>query len=303
MAKAKEQLTKENSNDNPARRDNSEREENQQELMLANDETRLAETTARAADDQPVDMEELEKYADQGLSKSAADNLVPLIYILQKGSPQVDDSNQSYLDGAKAGDIWLRNAPNPLIKSDDGLLFQPCYFEISWLEWIPRERGGGFVARHPNLAKAEQCPIADIIVSKDPRNPNKIKYTRPNGNEVIMNRNHIGYALNNGMALPYVIPMSGTGHTTSRTWMMVMNQRLTASGKSVPSWDGIYRMRTRPRTNQMGTWHMWEIKFERRASKIEFIRGKTLHEAFLSGVQAAETPPTVEDHADADNPM
>jgi hypothetical protein len=280
MAKAKEQI----------------KEENQQELVLAN--------ANLPADDQPVDMEELEKYADQGLSKSAADNLVPLIYILQKGSPQVDEDSQSYIDGAKAGNIWLRNAPNPLITSDEGLLFQPCYFEISWLEWIPRERGGGFVARHPNLPKAEKCPVADVITSVDPRNPNKIKYTRPNGNELIMNRNHIGYALNNGMALPYVIPMSGTGHTTSRTWMMVMNQRLTASGKSVPSWDGIYRMRTRSRTNQMGTWHMWEITFERRANKAEFIRGRTLHEAFVSGAQAAETPPSSEDHtAGADSPM
>jgi len=92
------------------------------------------------------------------------------------------------------------------------------------------------------------------------------------------------------MALPYVIPMSGTGHTASRTWMFEMNQRLLPSGKSAPTYAGIYRLRTKPRSNPMGTWFAWDIAFEGWVTKAEFARGHALHEAFASGAQMAEAP-------------
>src|SRR5262249_44679698 len=49
----------------------------------------------------PEQMAKLEKAANKGLSKDAADNLVPLVYILQKMSPQVEERDPRYIPGAK----------------------------------------------------------------------------------------------------------------------------------------------------------------------------------------------------------
>jgi hypothetical protein len=233
----------------------------------------------------------MEKHADAGLSKSAADNLVPLVYVLQKLSPQVDKSNPQRLANAEPGDIWLRNAATPIIKGEEGMLFQPCHFEISWIEWVPRDRGAGFVARHPaDPEKPEKCPVADAVLQRDHQNPNRVKYVRPNNNEVVETRNHVGFVLNNGAALPFVIPLQSTGHTISRQWMFDMNSRLLPNGRSYPTWAHVYRLRTKGRTNAMGNWFILDPVWERWADDAQFHRGTALHEAFVAGTQTAEAP-------------
>jgi hypothetical protein len=236
----------------------------------------------------PALLHEMEQYGDAGLSKSAADNLVPLIYVLQKLSPQVDTRNPQHLANAEPGDIWLRNAPTPIIKGEEGMLFQPCHFEIAWIEWVPRERGGGFVARHTSLD--DKCPVADAVLQRDHQNPNRVKYVRPNNNEIIQTRNHVGYVLNNGAALPFVIPLQSTGHTISRTWMFDMNSRLMPNGRSYPTWAHVYRLRTKSRTNAMGTWFSLDPAWEAFTDTEQFHRGTALHEAFVAGTQSAEAP-------------
>src|SRR5438477_259916 len=71
------------------------------------------------------------------LSKDQADNLVPLIYLLQPLSPQVMRGDPARIDGAEPGDIWLRNSERPIIKSEKGMLFQPCFFYKDIVEWVP----------------------------------------------------------------------------------------------------------------------------------------------------------------------
>jgi hypothetical protein len=190
--------------------------------------------------------------------------------------------------GAEPGDIWLRNAATPIIKGDAGMEFQPCYFEISWIEWVPRDRGGGFVARH--VSQDEKCPVADAVLQRDHQNPSRIKYVRPNNNEIIQTRNHIGFVLNNGLTLPFVIPMQSTGHTISRQWMFDMNSRLMRNGHSYPTWAHVYRLKTRPRSNQMGTWFTWDVAWEGWVDKPQWDRGTALHDAFVSGAQQVEAP-------------
>ena len=55
-----------------------------------------------------------EKDAGMGVSFKQEDQLLPLIYILQSGSPAVDKRGDNYIDGAEPGDFWLRNALDPI---------------------------------------------------------------------------------------------------------------------------------------------------------------------------------------------
>lgn len=237
-----------------------------------------------------------EKYAGgKGVSTAQEDNLVPLIYILQPLSPQVDKKKPSFIEGAEPGSIWLRNAAKPIVGGDEGIIFQPCFFDKDWVEWIPRDNGGGFVARHRELPKnAERI--------EDERNPNRVRYViKETGNEIIETRYHIGYVISADGPLPYVIPMSSSGHTVSRGWMMKMNSKKIGA-KKAHSFTYLYRLTTVQRTNKAGTWYTWDVQDAGWVQKEEdVVRGLELHEAFFGGLKTTEAPaePAAEEVSEA----
>lgn len=222
--------------------------------------------------------------AGKGTSQAQEDNLVPLIYILQALSPAVNKRKPEYIEGAEAGDIWLRNASQQLVKGEDGILFQPCFFSKDFVEWVPRDSGGGFVGRHQEMPD-------DVKREEDKKNPNKVHFFRPNGNEVIETRYHVGYVhLESGARLPYVIPMASSGHTVSRQWMFMMNSIQIANGIA-PSFSRLYRLKTKERTNTQGTWFTWDITDEGWVQSPEdYAKGRALEVAFSDGAKAMETP-------------
>ena len=229
-------------------------------------------------------VERMQIDAGKGVSTAQEDNLVPLIYVLQALSPQVNKRNSEYLEGAEPGAIWLRNSPTPIVNGDEGIIFQPCHFSKDWVEWVPRDAGGGFVGRHP------ACP-ADAKRQEDPKNPNKVKFVRPNGNEVMETRYHVGFVVTANGPLPYVIPMSSSGHTASKQWMFMMNSKLLANNKKAASFAYLYRLKTKQRTNALGTWFTWDISDEGMVQTVdEYDRGCTLYEAFASGAKQVEAP-------------
>lgn len=247
--------------------------------------------------------ERMAQDAGKGVSTDQADNQVPLIYVLQKGSPQVDPESNDYIQGAQAGDIWLRGAPNPIVKGSVGVPFQPCYFSKDWVQWVPREAGKGFVGRTPERpAEAKQI--------KDPTKPNKIIWRLPNGNDVVETRNHAGWVMADFGVMPYVIPLSSTGHTVSRNWMFQMNTKKDDTGKTVPSFATKYLLKTRRRENKDGTWYILDVHDAGYVETAEdYERGKKLFEAFASGEKQAAVPeaegdhdPAASDHGEDTNP-
>ncbi len=240
----------------------------------------------------PAELQEMMREdKGKGVSTSASDNLVPLIYVLQALSPQVNRRNPSFIEGAEPGSFWLRNAPTEIIGGDPeaggGMIAQSCLFYKDWIEWKPRDSGGGFIARHAPLTgdREDECPVSDAVRTEDPNNKNKIRFLRPNGNEVIHTRNHVCRIFTRDGILPYIIPFSSTGHTTSRGWMQLMNT--ISAGVSFAA---KYRLTTRERTNASGTWFAVDVKFDSWCSPEEYKDGKRLYEAFASGEKQAEAP-------------
>lgn len=230
--------------------------------------------------------DEMLKDAGRGLSTAQEDNIVPLIYILQSGSPQAKPKDPEYIEGAEAGFIWLRNAQQPLVDGQTGILFQLCSVSKSLNEWRPRNSGGGFVGRHDDMPE-------DARQVEDPQNPNRLRWLRRNGNEIMDTWSHAGFVLKaDGGALPYIIPMSSTGISVSRQWMTLMNSKfLPGTSKTAPIWAGLYRLRTKERSNPAGSWYTWSVQdagWVRTTD--EYNRGKALHEAFAKGEKVAEAP-------------
>jgi hypothetical protein len=233
---------------------------------------------------------QLAEHAGKGTSQAAEDNLIPLIYTLQANSPQAGRRNPAYIDGAKEGDFWLKGT-RTVFDGDEGFLFQPCHFSKDWVEWIPRAQGGGLVGRFPH------CPddaVETEVESDDQPGQMQKKMIRPNGNEMIETRYHIGFVMfPDGRAAPYAIPFKSTGHTVSKQWMVLMNSQQTGAAIDA-SWAHVYRLTTKSKTNKAGTWNQVDVQLAEEnggwvGSLAEFERGAKLNAQMAAGDKTIET--------------
>lgn len=117
--------------------------------------------------------------ADAGVGfegTTAKDLSVPFIGILQANSPQVEDGG---IAGAKPG-MLINTVTNELIDGDKGQGFIPVHYDRAFVEWVPRLKGGGFVALHDvnsELVKTE--------LKKQEETKTRGKIILANGNELI----------------------------------------------------------------------------------------------------------------------
>lgn len=239
----------------------------------------------------------------RGTSQRAEDNIVPLVYLLQALSPQVNRKKPEYIEGAAAGDILLRNnSARPIVPGDEGCVVVPVHFSVNWLEWRPNR--GGFVARHPEaLDRPGVCPVpgAKMVDAKNDRGEDILVMRSPQGNDLIQTREHV--VLIDGQ--PYVIPFSGTKHTASRTWMSRINQKQHGN-KIVDSFSCAYILKTIAKSNQKGDYFVYDVddlpdlnpddgdydwrKGETRwVDELTYQKAEALYNAFNTGEKQAET--------------
>jgi hypothetical protein len=214
-------------------------------------------TKAKSTDVVEVDEEfekELSQDAGKGISTEAEDNLVPLIYVLQPLSPQVM-AGPAQIPGAKAGDIWLKNATDPIVQGSEGIWFMPATMYMRWTEWIPCDKGGGFVGSHDYLGRNNPPPGAH----RDETEKSRPRFRFDNGNECIETRYEAGYVWRDGAPMPYVIPFKSTGHTVSRGWMTRRGSLRRKDGSVWPAWSHVYPLTTAMKRNNLGTWYIFQI--------------------------------------------
>jgi len=216
--------------------------------------------------------------AGKGVSQSQEDNIVPLIYLLQSNSAPLKRSSDNYIAGSEAGDVWKRNSIHKsLVKSDEGFLFQPCFFEKVWPEWRPNR--GGLVGIH----KDKPPDARETVLMQEGKE--RKAWIRANGNSVVETRQHVGFA--DGEA--YVIPLSSTGHSVSRQFMQMMNQVIIpGTNKIAPSFSCKYKFTTVERTKDSNSWFVFKVEPGGWVSPEEYRRGKALYEAFSKGEKTAD---------------
>ena len=241
----------------------------------------------------PAMLKRMQKDSMRGRSTDQADNMIPLIYVLQSLSPQVLKKKDTYINGAEPGDIWLRNAPDPIVKGEEGIEFQPCFFSKDWVEWVPRDDGGGFVARHDSLPE-------DHKRLEDKKNKNKVRFMSPRGTEYIETRYHVGYVLGRGQPLPFVIPLSSTGHSFSKKWMFMINSQDDGNGGVPPSFARKYRLFIKAMSNNQGDWFGWDVEDLGWVDEAQYDAGDKLNVAFARGAKTMEAPERGEAGEDTD---
>lgn len=223
----------------------------------------------------------LEETAGEGTTQAAEDVIIPLVYILQSNSPQVQaHKKDDYIEGAVPGTIWLR--PQHIILPGEPLYAQPCYFSKDWVEWVPRERGGGRVASY-------LLPPDDTVEREDAKTGRKSFVRTSNGNNMVETRYHTCIFRWNGGRAPWVFPMKSTMHTVSKTWNSQINSFHTRNDLIAAAYTHEYLITPVLRKNSQGEWFIVKIQDVGEIYDMRRLQeGKALHEAMKSGAKKVE---------------
>jgi len=183
---------------------------------------------------------------------------IPFLVILQKGNPQIDEAHPDYvtkkIEGAKVGDI-INNVTNSVVWSRGSaaaLQFIPCAFEKSFVEWTPREKGGGLVKMHINAGIIGEC-------TRNEKGQDQLK----NGNIVVTTAYFYGLFMHDGEYTPAIIGLSSTQLKKSKLWLNMMNALKLQGPKGLftpPMFSHAYALTSVPESNEKGNWYGWMIR-------------------------------------------
>lgn len=184
-------------------------------------------------------------------STDSGDYQIPFIYLLQKGSKQVDEDNGEHIPGAKPG-LFLDTSTCELLET---ITVIPCHYKRAMVEWKPRESGGGFVAHHP------------VGYEQGLQKNEKGKFVNEVGNIIEDTRYYFCLRmLKDGEAIPCVISFSASQIKKSKNWMSKM-KALKATGKdgnkfTPPMWSHTWKMSSVAENNDQYTWKGYKIELE-----------------------------------------
>ena len=227
---------------------------------------------------------ELEEFAAEGFSEVQTDDLaIPFLRILAQLSPQVNKRDGAYIDGAEAGMLY-NTVLNEVYDGDVGIQVIPAHYNRRFVEWTPREKGGGYVASYETTD-----PIVNSVVRNE-----RGEDLLPSGNLLANTAQFFVLYVHPPQGLQRaMIPMTSTQLKNSRKWLTQM-QSLTAKGANgiytLPMMSQVYRLATVEERNDKGSWFGWEITRES-SLNLETPEGKEWFEsavAFARSIKAGE---------------
>ena len=187
-----------------------------------------------------------------GYSEKADDSLIPILSILQDNSAEVKKRHEKHIEGAEAGMMIVRSVQQTF-DGDEGVLFQPCGFSHTWVEWEGDPGEGHPVAQYDYDSRPEDAAEVD-------KPDGGTEWRRDNGNRLVETRNHFGHMLTEEGHMPMVIAMSGSNHTASRQWTTLMKQHRTPGGKRAAAFMRVYRITTSFSQKGQQTWYKYKIQ-------------------------------------------
>jgi len=178
---------------------------------------------------------------------SSQDMAIPFFNILQKLSPQLDTLGD--LSNAKAGNIF-NTVTEEVFKE---IFVIPCAYKREFVEWRPREKGGGLIGQH-------------AITSSAVTGANNVngKLLTATGNILVETAYHfvLRVELATGVLEPGLITMSSTQLKKNRRWNSLMNNLKVRgpNGMVTPArYSHVYKLASIAEQNDKGAWFGWTI--------------------------------------------
>jgi len=218
---------------------------------MAENKTKLAETKETAIATYDDDL----LSGGTGLEETTTEDFaIPFIRILQQMSPQLNKQDGRYSEEAQAG-MLVNTVTNEVYEGDTGVTVVPCAYVKKYIEWIPREKGGGLVDASHGVSILKSCT----------KNPETRRLYLDNGNEIVETAQFFVLVLE-PQPQQAVIAFTSTQLGASRKWltMLRMARVNTSKGTSVsaPMFAYNYKLGTLTQSNDKGTWHGYTINQE-----------------------------------------
>jgi len=252
-------------------------------------EVAVKESTAVGA----VDAELLKLYEqDKGAGLEQADKesyAMPFLIMLQKGSPQVDEDDGAYVEGAKQG-MLFNTVTGKFYESVDVI---PAHYERRFLRWADRKEGGGF--------RGEYLPGDPLVLETKPDDEGKLIV---DGSSDQLKDTRLHYVLvveDDGSFAPALINLSSTQVKKSRNWCSKMDAQKVAGADGVfftkPTYSTVYTITSTPESNDKGSWQGWVISLKGPAPVVLYHAAKAFKAAVEGGKAKADFKAATDDEA------
>lgn len=148
---------------------------------------------------------------------TTSDFAVPLLSILQSNSPQIERGNAKCIAGAAAG-MLHDTVTNAIFDGEKGVIFVPIITQHVFVEYTPRDKGGGFRGVHEMTSEVVTEAVKGATEFGD--------YHTKDGNELTETFYVYGYTLATPDATSplgvYVIPFSSSKIKKYKRFMQLL---------------------------------------------------------------------------------
>ena len=199
-------------------------------------------------------MDDILEFAGEGAAFDSSEMQIPFVRILQAMSPQLKKREAEYIEGSEQGDMF-----NTVTKQhwtgEDGITVIPCYQTTKYLEFTPRDQGGGFRG---------EIPATDAVLQRTERQG--AKEMLPNGNELVKSDQHYCLVVEaDGTYQPVVIDMKSSQLKVSRRWktqiaMQKIKHPKTGAMITPPLFATQWKFTTIEESNDQGSWFNYQIE-------------------------------------------
>jgi len=238
-----------------------------------------------------ISSDSLIKAVGKGLENVSNDDItIPRLAVVQAGSPQRKKKDEKYIEGAEEGHIF--NTVSNKLYDVEGITVIPCGYRKSYVEWVPRESGGGLVAIH------DMKPEGTTV---DP----KTKKAYLGENQIVDTAEHFVLIKNNESWEPAILTMTSSNLGVSRKWNTLLKmKKINIKGQMVepPSFLYKFKLSTINAENDLGSWFKYKIEEEGQIdSKDTFNQAETLADSIGQGKVKASEPVYTEVSTEAEN--
>lgn len=232
-------------------------------------------------------LDDIFDHAGEGAAFDSSEMQIPFVRLLQALSPQLNKKKAEYIEGASSGDAF-NNVTNQYWDGEEGLTVIPCFQTTKYLEFTPRDMGGGFrgeiPANSPLLQQTQRSGSKEIL---------------PNGNELVKSDQHFCLIVEeDGSFQPVVIDMKSTQLKVSRRWKtQIAMQKIKhpKDGRMItpPVFATMWKLRSVEESNDQGSWSNWTVE---RIGTVENRDILLEAKAFRDSVMAGEVKAAPDEH-------
>ena len=231
-------------------------------------------------------MDDILEFAGEGAAFGADEMQIPFIRALQALSPQLNKKKPEYIDGAEQGDLF-NTVTGQVWKGEEGVTIITCYKVTKYLEFTPRDMGGGF--------RGEISPTNPVLQQTTRQGSKELL---PTGNELVKSDQHYCLVLDGeGSFQPAVIDMKSTQLKVSRRWktqiaMQKIKHPKTGQMITPPLFATEWKITTVEESNDQGSW------FNPSVEKVGLVGERDLMleaKAFRDSVAAGEAKAVAEE--------